>query len=138
MRYLKILSLKLTLSCIIFKSLRLYTISGRGTFLSQERDTFFSLIYFLGLQCDSLLCLQCDVFFVPRVWYIFLCRVLFFFSLTFCVTRCDKHVQNMFKRDVLQSHFRIFLTGNRLFANVKFLVVLLTTDLSSNTKNYIL
>ena len=32
--------------------------------------------------------------------------------------------------------FRIFLTGCRLFASIKILVILLVTDLISNTKNY--
>ena len=42
----------------------------------------------------------------------------------------------MFKRDDLRSRFRIFLTGCRLFATIKILVILLVTNLTSNTKNY--
>ena len=38
----------------------------------------------------------------------------------------------MFKR----GDFRIFLTGCRLFATIKILVILLVTDLTSNTKNF--
>ena len=41
----------------------------------------------------------------------------------------------MFKRDGLQSSFRIFLTGFRLFAIIKILVILLVADLTSSTKN---
>ena len=41
----------------------------------------------------------------------------------------------MFKRDNLKNRSRIFLTGCRLFATVK-VVILLVTDLPSNTKNY--
>ena len=44
----------------------------------------------------------------------------------------------MFKRDDLQSRFRIFLTGCRLFATIKILVMLLTTDLTSNQSQILL
>ena len=44
----------------------------------------------------------------------------------------------MFKRDDLQSHFRIFLTGCRLFATIKILVMLLTTDLTSSQSQILL
>ena len=42
----------------------------------------------------------------------------------------------MLKRGDLQGHFKIFLTGCRLFATIKTLAILLITDLTSNTKNY--
>ena len=42
----------------------------------------------------------------------------------------------MFKKDELQSCFRICLTGCRLFATIKILVMLLVTDLTSIAKNY--
>ena len=49
----------------------------------------------------------------------------------------DKHVQNKFKRDDLQSCFKnFFLTGCRLFAPLKILVVPPVTDLTSIAKNY--
>ena len=37
---------------------------------------------------------------------------------------------------IYRAIFRIFLTGCRLFAFIKILVILLVTDLISNTKNY--
>ena len=58
-----------------------------------------------------------------------------FFNLTFWVTTCDEHVKNMFKRDDLDSRFRILLTGWRLFTTIKILVLLLVVDLRSNSKN---
>ena len=42
----------------------------------------------------------------------------------------------MFKKDELQSRFRICLTGYRLFATIKILAILLVTDLTSIAKNY--
>ena len=51
----------------------------------------------------------------------------------------NKHVQNKFKRDDLQSCFKkknFFLTGCRLFAPLKILVVPLVTDLTSIAKSY--
>ena len=41
----------------------------------------------------------------------------------------------MFERGDLQIHLRIFLTGCRLFATIKILIILLVTDLTSSTKN---
>ena len=40
----------------------------------------------------------------------------------------------MFKRGYSQSCLRIFLTGCRIFATIKILVILLAIDLRSNTK----
>ena len=40
----------------------------------------------------------------------------------------------MFKRDDLGSGFRIFLTGYRLFASIKNLIILLVTDLTKILK----
>ena len=42
----------------------------------------------------------------------------------------------MFKKGDLESRFQIFLTGCRSFATIKILVILLVTDLTSNTENY--
>ena len=45
-------------------------------------------------------------------------------------------LKNMFKRDDLQSCFRISLPGCRVFVTTKILVILLVTDLTSDTKIY--
>ena len=42
----------------------------------------------------------------------------------------------MFKKGDLQSRVRTFLTGCKLFAGIKILVILLVTDLTNSTKNY--
>ena len=42
----------------------------------------------------------------------------------------------MFQGSNLQSRFRIFLTGCKLFATIKILIILLVTDLTSSTKNF--
>ena len=42
----------------------------------------------------------------------------------------------LLKKDDLQNRFRIFLTGCRLFATAKILVILLVTDLTSITKSF--
>ena len=63
-------------------------------------------------------------------------------NLTFWITLggqvCSNHIQNTFKRGGLQSRLRIFLTGCKLFATIKILVILLllATDLTSSTINY--
>ena len=43
----------------------------------------------------------------------------------------------MLKKDDLYSRFEIFLTGCRLFATLKSPVVLIVTNLTSFTKNYL-
>ena len=50
--------------------------------------------------------------------------------------QADKYVQKIFKWGNLQGSFWVFLTGCRLFANIKILVILLVTDLNNNTKDY--
>ena len=42
----------------------------------------------------------------------------------------------MLKRGDLQSCLRIFVTGCKLFATIKILVVLLVANLTNSTKNY--
>ena len=123
MSYLKVLSLKLTLGCPILKS---------------KAKQKISKVWYIFLSHG------CDTFFESLMWYIFLkhgCDTFFSFSLQVTimkkyVTKCDKHLQNMFKRDDLQSSFRIFLAGCRLFATIEILITLLVTNLTGNTKNY--
>ena len=117
-------SLKLTLGFIIFISLKLSK-NSRVWYIFWVKD----VIHFLSYGYD--------IFFESRVCYIFLShRCDTCLNLTFSVTKCNKHVKNMFKRVDLHSRFRIFLTGCRLFPTIKILVISLVTDLTSTTKNY--
>ena len=129
MCYLKMLSLTLNVSCIIFKSLRLKT-----------------RVWYFFWVTSAILCLylEYDIFFVSPVWYsfcvlsvIYICCVssVILFQSMLWVIKCYKHAQNLFKRDEFQIRFKIFLSSYRLFTTIKILVILLVTDLTNNTKN---
>ena len=101
-------------------------------------------IHYLYLQCDiffcvssviNFFCLECQIFLYLERDVFFCFSTLILFNQTFSVIKY-KHVQNIFKRDDLQSRFKFFLTVCRLLVTIKVLVILLVTNLTSNTKNY--